>query len=263
MNCRFDPMALWFAPPADLHTRLERTLDKAVAHRAAATDTRVFFRDDDVGPPCPSFFRLVEVFARHGAPLALAVVPLWLPMRFGEFTAGFNWRNPQWCLHQHGLSHTNHEPEGVKKQEFGPARPRREKAADLIRGRRLLERFLGEAFQPIFTPPWNRCDADTMGVLAALEFKGLSRSVGAKPPRPEALPEAPVSVDLHTKKGGAPEAQATDVLDELYASLVNDKPCGVMFHHDRMNTAALEFTSALLEGLKSRGFDLVPMQDVL
>ena len=66
-------------------------------------------------------------------------------------------------LHQHGYDHTNHETEG-KKQEFGPARPADAHRRDIQTGRDRLRDLLGDAFDPIFTPPWNpsiRLDGET------------------------------------------------------------------------------------------------------
>ena len=66
-------------------------------------------------------------------------------------------------VHQHGLAHVNHEPDG-RKFEFGPSRTHEEQRADIEAGRRLLAERLGDAVEPIFTPPWNRCTRDTGGV---------------------------------------------------------------------------------------------------
>ena len=72
-------------------------------------------------------------------------------------------------LHQHGLAHVNHEREG-RKCEFGPSRDAAAQRRDIADGRERLAALLGDRVDPIFTPPWNRCTADTGAVLAELGF---------------------------------------------------------------------------------------------
>ena len=97
-------------------------------------------------------------------------------------------------LHQHGLAHVNHEREG-RKCEFGPARDAAAQRRDIADGRERLAALLGDRVDPIFTPPWNRCTADTGRVLAELGFAVLSREARAEPLGVPGLAELPVSVD--------------------------------------------------------------------
>jgi hypothetical protein len=108
---------------------------------------------------------------------------------------------------------------------------------------------MGDAFTPAFTPPWNRCDSETLKALQELGYKALSRNLGAQPPAPAALTEYPVSVDLHTRKEKDGESGWQNFLKELRESLGNGF-CGIMIHHQRMNNAAFDFLELLLSELK-------------
>jgi hypothetical protein len=249
---RYIPSPLWQDPPRDGLKRLSILIERLAAEGVTA---KIWFRADDIALPGQLYGQMLDAFRAHDAPLALAVVPTWLPMRFTAFSTQTGLDNPLWCLHQHGFRHVNHEPSG-KKHEFGPTRPAEAKAKDIQRGRGLLEDRLGTAFFPMFTPPWNRCDAATLDTLRDQGFKAVSRTPGATPLPPPGLDELRVNVDLHTRKEPDAEASFAALLGELENALRNGF-AGVMLHHQRMNPAALSFLNALLTGLKSsRSFTL-------
>ncbi|MFH1090110.1 MAG: polysaccharide deacetylase, partial [Pseudomonadota bacterium] len=144
--------------------------------------------------------------------------------------------------------HISHEGP-KKKQEFGPSRSKSEQKSDLERGRRRLESILGRHFFPVFTPPWNRCDADTLELLDELGYHAVSRSWGSRPPAPLGLLEFSVTVDLHTRKESDPAEAWEFLFDELFFSLRGGR-CGIMIHHQRMNRAAFDFLEILLPALQ-------------
>ena len=108
---------------------------------------------------------------------------------------------PEVGLHQHGLAHVNHEREG-RKCEFGPARGAAAQRRDIAEGRERLAALLGARVDPIFTPPWNRCTAETGRCLAELGFEVLSRESRAAPLGVPGLRELPVSVDWFAHRHG-------------------------------------------------------------
>jgi hypothetical protein len=108
---------------------------------------------------------------------------------------------------------------------------------------------MGENLLPAFTPPWNRCDHETLRALQELGYKGLSRSLGAQPVSPVTVPDFPVTVDLHTRKEEDTESSWQSLFKELGDSLSNGF-CGIMIHHQRMNDAAFDFLDLLLRSLK-------------
>ena len=170
-------MGSWLQP-------VEEALD------AAPAPVPVFFRDDDAGWGDARLIALLDRFAACSLPVDLAVIPRELDAGLaGELAA-----RPGVGLHQHGLAHVNHEREG-RKCEFGPARGAAAQRAR-HRGRpRPAADLLGARVDPIFTPPWNRCTADTGRCLAALGFEVLSREARAAPLDVPGLHELPVSID--------------------------------------------------------------------
>jgi peptidoglycan/xylan/chitin deacetylase (PgdA/CDA1 family) len=251
---------LWLEPPAAMEAELRRRLDPLGSHGGGCT---IFFRADDVGVPGSQFARLVDLFRRHQVPLTLALVPAWLTARRWRRLVEISGRDPVllgWV--QHGWRHRNHAPQG-KKEEFGPTRPFGAKRKDLLQGFERLGSLVGEALLPIFVPPWNRCDGETLMALRDLGFKALSRSLGAWPAAPPDVPDYPVTVDLHTRTEENGEAGRLALLKELSEGL--SRPlCGIMIHHQRMNEVAFAFLDLLLQGLtRWRGARLVHLGNLL
>ena len=235
---------LWLSPPKDLLLRIETCID-TVRDERGSRESVVFFRADDVAVPGKTFTRLMELFLRRRTPLSLAVVPAWLSgLRWRHLRRFARERSSQWCWHQHGWRHVNHEPTG-KKQEFGPNRTGSQIKRDLVLGRRRLEAIMGEDFYPVFTPPWNRCGLSTLILLKELGYHAVSWTDGIKPAPPDQLPDFRVNVDLHTRREKRPAAGWDGLFEDLKKALINGM-CGIMIHHQRMNEVAFEFLEVLL-----------------
>ncbi len=237
---------LWQDLPQDHAKRLERAVALGLEAASGGTAT-VFFRADDVAVPGNSFARMAEVFVRTGAPLCMAVVPAWLTANRWQ-TLSQLCDGTQWCWCQHGWRHMNFEAPGVKKREFGSARPAKDKRQDLAKGFKRLSDIMGKHFTPVFSPPWNRCDGESMAAMPALGFTGLSRTVGAGPEPPQGLPDFPVCTDLHTRKEPDPSQSLDALLEELTRGLASGQ-CGVMLHHQRMNETSALFLETLVAAL--------------
>jgi len=211
--------------------------------RAALDDTPrpvdFFFRDDDAGWDDERLFAMLEVVERHSLPLDLAVIPEALTPSLGRALLK---RSDAWegrlGLHQHGLAHRSHEPEG-RKCEFGPSRRREAQRRDLVEGQRVLDERLPGRTQPVFTPPWNRCTRVTAEVLAELGFRVLSRHVSEPVVAVPGLAEVPVSVDWsYAKRDG--RRLTFEELGELAAERVRlGDPVGVNLHHVVMDDEEL------------------------
>lgn len=240
--------AIWAGPvPDGVRERIREILDGS---RSGGTGLQVFFRADDIARPDAQFVRLMQLFMAHRVPLCLAVVPAWLGAAEWQGMKPFDPANAQWCWHQHGWSHTSHEPRG-KKCEFGNDRSRGDIRRDLEAGRGRLKKILGSLFCPVFTPPWNRCSLATMELLGELQFQALSRYENARPIAPATLPDLAVNVDLHTRR----EGDGQQGWDGLFAELADAVRCGrigFMLHHQLMNDAAFVFLDTLLTELRSR-----------
>ncbi len=206
----------------------------------------VFFRADDIGPPSKNFSRMMDLFIKYKTPICLAVVPVWMTQaRWDEMMPFVEKAGDLFCWHVHGYMHKNYEVEG-KKHEFGPARNLEGLFNDLSKGRKRLERIMGNYLTPVFTPPWNRCSFETMEQLGQLGYKGISRSYGSKSLPPDGFKDFPVHVDLHTRKDKDAQTGWENLFSE-FKSRMKIKPCGIMLHHMRMNDAAFIFLEYLLE----------------
>jgi len=241
--------AIWRRLPSELDSRIDECIRSGCEKADSKGRVYLFFRADDVGVPGMQFARMMDLFAKYGVPLSLAIVPAWLTLDRWQYLNGFEKNNPsRWCWYQHGWRHVNYEAEG-KKQEFGDARSLSEIKQDLMRGKCRLEQFLAKAFYPVFTPPWNRCSANTLQVLKDLGYAAVSRSRGSKPLSPGGLPDFYVNVDLHTRKERYPEAGWNNLLREFEQAIASNY-CGIMIHHQMMNAAAFDFLKVLLKALK-------------
>jgi len=240
--------ALYKNLPDTIEALLKRAIAKGLANGTG--EAKLFFRADDIGVPGKQFNQLIEGFKKNNLPLCLAVVPAWLTnTRFATLQKITDIKSSQWCWHQHGWLHRNHEKSG-KKQEFGPGRPADKQVQDLTNGRDRLLSIMGESFSPFFTPPWNRCSTDTLCGLHNLGFHAVSRSNNAHPLSPPELPDIPINIDLHTRKETDPNLCLNNFLKELEHGISNGSG-GIMIHHQRMNQASFDFLELLLKSVKA------------
>jgi len=209
------------------------------------TPINLFFRDDDVGWAHDEFRALLACFRGQSLPLDLAVIPTALSAEFAEEIRAAHDEAPALVgIHQHGFSHTNHEVLG-RKCEFGVSRTQEEQYWDIQLGKMKLDAMFGFAFDPIFTPPWNRCTEITGECLKELGFRVLSRDATAPSLGLSGLKELPTSIDWFAKKNG--ERLSFQSLGMLIADTVKQKQhIGIMLHHELMNANEREVLGDLL-----------------
>lgn len=245
--------------PDWVDARLKSILTSALEKRG---EVKIFFRADDIAVPSKNFYKLMDLFLNYRQGLCLAVVPTWLTRQRWEAISGYAVKGKDiFCWHLHGYRHKNHESEG-KKQEFGSVRPKNDLASDLIQGFNQLVSIIGEQAFPVFTPPWNRCSKETLVILRDMKFKAVSRSYGAIPESPDDLNEFPVHVDLHTRKDPSAEIGWENLMSELQIGL-EDKICGIMIHHMKMNDQAFILLEYLLNLFSQvNGIEIVTFSDL-
>ncbi len=235
--------------PHDTEQQLKRAIARGL--QGGQGEAQIFFRADDIGVPGKQFSQLIQLFRDHHLPLCLALVPTWLTTaRFKTLQTLTGEDSSQWCWHQHGWLHRNHESSG-KKQEFGSGRPAEKQLADLKKGKERLLNITEDSFAPFFTPPWNRCSLETLQGLKDLHFIAVSRSQRAQPLSPPDLPDLQVNIDLHTRKEADPETSLKTFLVELEQGIASGSG-GIMIHHQRMNQTAFDFLTLLLSIITSR-----------
>ena len=256
--------SIWRHPPSDLTARIEACIRNARVHGGNTEPACIYFRADDVAVPGKPFSRMMELFSHYRVPLSLAVVPAWLTrQRWNSLRNPGGRSSALWCWHQHGWRHVNHETTG-KNQEFGPVRLYSELKHDLLKGKQRLKNILGSDFYPVFTPPWNRCDQNTLRLLQEYGYLAVSRNYGALPASPgRKLPDLCVDVDLHTRKDPDPVSGWNRLFKVLEKDISSGR-CGIMLHHQKMNTAAFDFLEILLKTLKkSKKIRLANFKDLV
>lgn len=237
----------------ELHAALD-----GVAARGEAI--RVWWRDDDAGRDHPALARLLDLAACHGAPLALAVVPMWLddPAQ-GRIAA-----SRDTTVLQHGFAHADHASPEQRSIELG-GRDLGIIVSELAQGRALLADAFGCAFTAVLVPPWNRFDDGLIARLRGCGFVGLStfgRRAGA-----EAAPGlAWINTHLDPIDWRASRlfVGETAALARLLAVLDADEPIGILSHHLAMDEAGWAFLDRLLRTLAAHpGARLCPLPELL
>jgi predicted glycosyltransferase len=270
-DLRFDGAAATAALIGELARGPRRThgpgrawLEPLIAALADAPErVTFFFRDDDVGWANDRLLALLDRFAAAGTPIDLAVIPTALDTAVaGELVRRREEAGIRIGLHQHGYAHVNHEPDG-RKCEFGPARGPSEQRRDIEAGRDRLRDLLGPGVDPVFTPPWNRCTAETGACLVELGFGALSREARAEPLDVMGLAEIPVAVDWFGRRKG-PRLGRAELGVQLAAAVAAGNVVGVMLHHAELSDMELKDTSALLHLVSSHdGASLSSMSDLV
>lgn len=212
----------------------------------AEQPVNVFFRDDDAGWDDDGLLALLDVFEHHAVALDLAAIPTAMTAGLARELTRRAARAPDLVgVHQHGYAHANHEPSG-RRCEFGAQRTHDEQRRDIDDGQRILRRWFGALAQPIFTPPWNRCTADTGACLVELGFAAISRDHTAGPLGLAPLRELPVQVDWLARRHGERLAR-TAVGAQLADRAREPAPLGIMLHHAEMGADELCALGELLE----------------
>jgi predicted deacetylase len=223
----------------------------------------VFFRDDDAGWEDSRLMQLLDLFERYELPIDLAAIPRALtPSLSKELNCRIDSSEARVRVHQHGYAHLNHEREG-RKCEFGPARDHAAQRADIAQGKSLLQDLMDSRVDPIFTPPWNRCTAETGKCLVELGFRALSRESDAVPLATPGLAEVPISQDWFAHRKGV-RLSREEWGQSLASKLGGTCPVGIMFHHAMMDDEEMRAMGALLALLTAHpNARCVPMIELL
>lgn len=218
---------------------VREVLDRAVKSR------RIFFRDDDAGWSNDKLYLLLDEFAQSGVPIDVAVIPETLDQGLADELLSRREQGKHLIgLHQHGYSHTNHEPVG-RKCEFGCSRTKNQQKEDIARGQEYLFGAFGNALDPLFTPPWNRCTQDTVECLEELDFRLLSRDVTAVRLGSSMLRQVPVHIDWSRQITTSPNS-LYELGQAIAKSLEKNNLTGIMLHHADMDSENLKPLAELL-----------------
>lgn len=243
-------------PGADvIDKHLRPWLDQWGATRPTdAEPLHLFLRDDDSDADHENLRELLDVALARGVPINLEMIPATLTEAGIRLLSDHKRFTPDLVeLNQHGWQHINHELTG-RKCEFGPSRSYEQQYADIAQGKALLEAAFAELFTPVFTPPWNRCTADTFQVLQALGFVGFSGLRNGATLSGYTLPDLSVTLDLYRWKEGVAMKEPTRLIEELIGQLGSGDSVGLLLHHKVMDANAFAFLDGLLATLRSYPF---------
>ncbi|HMR29856.1 MAG TPA: hypothetical protein PKA13_23575 [Geminicoccaceae bacterium] len=208
------------------------------------TPVRLWWRDDDAGRDHPRLARLLEIAERHGAPLALAVVPSWLEPAARARIA----RCPAATVLQHGIAHRDHAAPGERKIELGGIALPDRLAGPVVEGRERLAVGFGARFREVMVPPWNRIAPAFLERLPAWGFAGFSGWADGGPAAPEGISRVDTHLDLVSWR---PVRRCLG-LDEIVARLAGllqrgaREPLGLLSHHLVIDEAGFETLDRLI-----------------
>jgi len=130
----------------------------------------VWWRDDDAISPTQELDQLVALSEDCGVPVHLAVIPKTATPALASYVEGTSTLIPV----VHGFAHKNHNPQDMKKSEFGAARDVADAKRDIQTGLDTLGQLFGKRLAPMFVPPWNRISPDVFPILAEVGYSGVS-----------------------------------------------------------------------------------------
>lgn len=238
---------------AELTTKSEwfETLRSSLGQmESAGRSVKVFVRDDDVDEDEASLRQLLNLFLELEIPINLEIIPGLLTDAAIATLINYRQLRPDlFELNQHGWLHVNHETEG-RKCEFGASRNYEQQLADIQRGQEVLRNAFGEAFSPVFTPPWNRCTEEAHRAMDQLGFTAISKLLGKQPLTGYGFRELSVTLDIFRWKDGATLKPAEEIIEELTSQLRELDMVGIMLHHKVMDDRAFEFVRLLLDELR-------------
>lgn len=241
-----------------------RALEEEIARwRHAGRTVEFWWRDDDATAATAPVKELLELSARSGVPLALAVIPL---AAKAELFEGMRAR-----VLLHGTDHRNRAAPGEKKTEFAAGEADDAALGRLARARERLAQLAGPAFLPVLAPPWNRFRRPLLPALASIGVRGFSGygPRGARQPARGVI-AANTHVDIVDWRGRRAFCGEEAALDAAVRHLAarrsgaadSTEPTGWLTHHELHDRAAWNFLCALFERTRRLGVRWVDAESI-
>jgi peptidoglycan/xylan/chitin deacetylase (PgdA/CDA1 family) len=219
--------------------------DELTRWRDAGGVARLWLRDDDAVAPTTALERLLDISARHAAPVTLAIIPA----ATGPVLAGRLAEARHAVPVLHGWRHMNHAPPQEKKQELGVHRPQRDVVTDLSDALRRMTALYGERLLPLLVPPWNRMDQGLLPLLSEIGYIGVSgfRDHPAAGECPVINTHVDI-IDWRAGRGGREHgALAAELAEQLAAARPAGAAVGILTHHLDHDETCWSFLERLFE----------------
>jgi hypothetical protein len=191
-----------------------------------------FLRIDDYHDATPDVCRVLEWLLGNRYRLHVAVIPGLLTTRGALFLEAILGTYPRHVeVGQHGYIHTCRR-QGRKRFEVGPGMDWYEQAKIIALGKQVLRERLPAPTVPVFTPPFNGYDNNTIQALSENRFEILSaevqsqRDVIAAP-----LREVSINVDVCDKYFPRPVLQEVSAIGSMIRRTnARDGYVGIVLH---------------------------------
>ena len=225
----------------------------------------VFFRNDDVFDKTPKLVKLIDLFITEKVPLNLEIIPSKLTDETVEYLLDIKQKYPYLIdINQHGYSHVEHNGHNEELYEFGKNRSYDEQYHDIGKGKKILEKNFGRAFNLIFTPPFNVFNENTIEVLEKLNFKAISADRSGFDFDKKLIEKNKIQINTNKKirklnisvdliESYSPQIKYFNheiVKQQIDVALNQIKQVGILFHHELLNNKQVEFVRLLIRKLK-------------
>ncbi len=224
---------------------------EAGAWRRSGHKPRLWWRDDDARRPSKNLERLLALSERHGAPLALAVIPDSDVSGLGALLAA----HKSTRVIQHGCDHVDRNAEGEFSSEFAADTAQSEIAATIAESWRRLS--IMRQVVPVYAPPWNVLLPNAREALKLTPLRAVS-VYGAAMEEKKGLPDINTHIDImrwRPARFRGVSAVLTRLWRHLRARRIKrlwNEPIGLLTHHKNLDAEAWTFLERLLDQLDSR-----------
>jgi hypothetical protein len=195
----------------------------------------LFLRVDDYTDATPEMRRVLEWLLGNGYKVHIAAIPGLLEPSGARFLETILNAHPGRVeVGQHGYVHACRRL-GPRRFEVGPGMPRREQSRIINLGREALRERLVAPSVPVFTPPFNGYDDNTVLALIDNGFEVLSAEVRSQQESSIRTPlrQISINVDVCSKYFPEPALGQVDEIGEMVRiASSRDGYIGIMLHPD-------------------------------
>lgn len=207
--------------------------------------------DDFITSKDKSFMNVFDICERERVFSDVAVIPL--PFKKNRKKTVSDVSSYKFLrFHQHGYKHANAE-KNQQPIEFTTNMPIKELKATLFDGREILLDSLGDKFDPIYTPPWNRYGKNTINALDSLGFKILSAAKYCDYKMPTAVKFIGTNADAIIAYRPLLHASFDQIMKRIISAFEMHGYVSILVHPNKMQKAQIALFNKVIKFLKNAG----------